>query len=274
MNRNIKIADCGFLPGGKSQSLDGDNFGLGPAHFDWELTDIHQAHFVTDSFLKDTSGDGQIAWLCESYFLHPENYITAMQKNFKYVLTHNWYFAENMKHKNWLWVPKGGSWIDFRRWGVHEKTKNVSLILSEKKSMVGHQMRHNVAEKYGALIDDVFGYDYNRVQKYDGLAPYRWSIVIQPERCDFFFNEALIDCFSVGTVPIYWGCPSIEQFFDGLGMEITRGEDDIRAVLEAIQSGRLLPPDSATLERNMLLGQNYRCVEDWIWKTYPFLFEV
>ena len=32
-------------------------------------------------------------------------------------------------------------------------------------------------------------------------------------RGDYEFDEKLIDCFLTGTVPIFWGCPSIDKFF-------------------------------------------------------------
>ena len=274
MNRSITISDCGFMPGGKSQSLDGGNFGLGPEHFEWELADPKNARFVTDSMIKHARGPGQVAWFSETFLLHPENYLKAMQMDFDFILCQNWYLVENLKHRNWLWVPKGGSWIDINHWGVQEKTREVSLILSEKKSMVGHRMRHEVAEKYGNLIDDVFGYDRNRVTKWDGLAKYKYSIVIQPERCDYYFNEALIDCLSVGTVPIYWGCPSIGEFFDERGMEQAGTVEDIGRILTDIREERIVPPEREILERNMIFAQQYRCAEDWIWNKYPFLFEV
>ena len=270
------IADCAFMPGSKSESLGGENHGLGPTHFEWELAAPREARFVTDAFLKDAPGKGQVAWLSESFFLHPENYWMALQKPFDYVLTHNRYWAENHELENWLWQPHGGSWIDLNRWGMQEKTHGVSMILSEKRSLPGHKLRHAVAEEYRFrnLIDAVYGYVNERVGKFDGLAPFQYSVVIESERCPGFFSEKLIDCMAVGTIPIYWGCQDVERYFDMSG--VIRVEDMV-GIEHALMLARDVDDMTWRKEaaaRNMEKAKRYRISEDWIWEHYPFLFEV
>jgi hypothetical protein len=269
----VTIADCTFLQYSKSCSIGGDNVGVGPTHFEWELADPQNARFVTDSFLKDAKGTGQVALLLESFFLHPENYLMAMEKPFDYVLTSNQYFVEN--HTNWLWYPHGGSWINFEKWGLHEKIKNISLILSEKKSMRGHALRHGVFERYKGLVNDVFGCYTNRVSKYEGIARYRYSVVIEPERCPGLFSEHLIDCLSVGTIPIYWGCPNVGEYFDDMGIIQVANLDEIQDALDVVNR---YPLNCQTIEteeaiiNNIAFAEEYRIAEDWIYREYPFLF--
>ena len=69
-------------------------------------------------------------------------------------------------------------------------------------------------------------------QKADGLAPYRYSVVIENVRERNYFTEKLIDALLCGTVPIYWGCPNIGDFFDTTGMMICESEADIQAALD------------------------------------------
>ena len=45
-----------------------------------------------------------------------------------------------------------------------------------------------------------------------------FSIVIENCKEDYYFTEKLIDCFLTGTVPIYYGCPSIAKFFNEKGI--------------------------------------------------------
>lgn len=259
------IADGEFIPYGKSESLGGDNTGIGPTYFDWEPANPKTARFVTDRNIKDAVGPGQIGWLSESFFLHPENYLEAMKKPFDAVLTHNHYFAQNM---NWLWFPHGGSWINVDKWGMHPKTKNVSIILSSKNTMPGHKLRHEVAEKFGSQVD-VFGLD-GYVYKFDALAPYRYSIVIESERCPGFFGEKLIDCLSVGTIPIYWGDPSIQDIFRHGIVEVD-GIHGIGFILEEL-SETDYQSHLSTVERNIEIARKYRISEDWIYTYYPNLF--
>lgn len=266
----VTIADCSFLQYEKSCSIGGENHGVGPTNFEWELDNARNARFVTDSFIKDAIGEGQVALILESFFLHPENYLIAMQKPFDYVLTTNRYFETN--RTNWLWYPHCGSWIAFDKWGLHEKTKNISLILSEKRSMRGHALRHEVVERFGKSIDDIYGYDHRRIAKFDGLAPYRYSVVIEPERCDGLFSEHLIDCISVGTIPIYWGCRDIGEFFVESGIVKVDNLDDIKDALDLLgEKDYKNYLDDVKL--NLKMAEEYRIAEDWIFNQYPFLFE-
>jgi hypothetical protein len=49
--------------------------------------------------------------------------------------------------------------------------------------------------------------------KWDGLAPYRYSIAIENSQVPHYWTEKIADCFLAGTVPIYWGCPNIGDYF-------------------------------------------------------------
>ena len=45
-----------------------------------------------------------------------------------------------------------------------------------------------------------------------------FSVVIENIRADFYFSSKLINCFVHGVVPIYWGAPSIADFFNISGI--------------------------------------------------------
>lgn len=263
----VTIADSAFLPYGKSASLGSEN-PFGPTHFEWEYADPQMARFVTDGNLKYARGEGQIAWLLEPFFLHPEDYLTAMEKKFDFVLTHNMNFVTN---KNWLYYDLGGSWIPFEKWRVYNKTKNVSLISTYKTSMIGHRLRREAAEKYADRLDVFGGTPESIARKFDCLADYRYSVVIESEKTPYFFNEKLIDCFAVGTIPIYWGCPIRGTLFDPAGIIQVRNVDEIGDILEKadkINYESRLP----AVRENLETAKQYRITEDWIFNKYPFLF--
>ena len=71
-------------------------------------------------------------------------------------------------------------------------------------------------------------------QKSDGLAPYRYSVVIENVREKNYFSEKLIDAILCSTVPIYWGCPNIGDFMDTSGMILCESEDDIIAAVQSV----------------------------------------
>ncbi len=50
--------------------------------------------------------------------------------------------------------------------------------------------------------------------KWEGLSEYKYSIAIENSMHSGYFTEKITDCFLAGTMPFYWGCPDIKNFFD------------------------------------------------------------
>ncbi len=102
-----------------------------------------------------------------------------------------------------------------------EKTKNLSLIASRQNQLEGHKLRHELVEMLrvsGADVD-ILGRGYQPFEeKADGLAPYRFSIITENVRNHSYFTEKIVDALLCETVPIYWGAPNIDRFFDPRGM--------------------------------------------------------
>lgn len=117
------------------------------------------------------------------------------------------------------------------------KTKMASLIASAKKVLPGHMLRHEIVARLQplALPVDIMGRGYRPFgDKAEGLAPYRYSVVIENNREPSYFTEKLVDALLCETVPIYWGAPDIAQHFDAEGMVICETADEIMAALAAM----------------------------------------
>ena len=103
--------------------------------------------------------------------------------------------------------------------------KSVSIIASGKDITIGHKLRNEFIDHYNKNKDsldysvDVYGWKYIPLQyKLDGLKDYHFSIAIENMQMDNYFTEKIIDCFVTGTVPIYWGSPKLDEFFDTNGV--------------------------------------------------------
>lgn len=168
--------------------------------------------------------------------------------------------------------PLGGSWIPAQQWGMGHKTRLVSLLASPKTGQEGHRLRHAVALRWGDTID-VYGAEYGGYieSKIPTLAPYRYSVVIENTRSPSYFTEKLIDCLSLGTVPIYWGTPDVGEFFDPDGILSFETVGELERILEYI-GYRDYTTRMVSIRRNLKLAWEYRCPEDWIWEHYPGLF--
>ncbi|MEJ7627564.1 MAG: glycosyltransferase family 10 [Ferruginibacter sp.] len=98
------------------------------------------------------------------------------------------------------------------------KTKILSVISSDQTWLPGHKLRFAFVNKLiGHFKDklDVFGKGFNPIaDKYDGLAPYKYSVAIENSIIPGYFTEKIADCYLAHTMPIYYGCPDIGKYFD------------------------------------------------------------
>lgn len=138
-------------------------------------------------------------------------------------------------------VPNARFWIAADSWvgeptaaEIAEKPHNMSLIASPKAWLSGHKLRHTIARwaQDQKLDVDLCGLAYRPLaNKREGLLPYRYSVVIENGREYGYFTEKLLDALLCGTVPIYWGAPDVDKFFDISGMLVCGTEAEIRAAV-------------------------------------------
>ncbi|MGR3311996.1 glycosyltransferase family 10 domain-containing protein [Roseovarius indicus] len=135
---------------------------------------------------------------------------------------------------NGIFFPYGSTWV--RDWRTRDMTKHAmcSLIASKKRSQAGHALRHRLVERVRdeGLPVDVMGRGYKPFDtKAEGLAPYRYSLIIENVQERNYFTEKLVDAVLCRTVPIYWGCPNIGDFMDTSGMILCQSEAEMHAAL-------------------------------------------
>jgi hypothetical protein len=98
-----------------------------------------------------------------------------------------------------------------------EKTKNLSGIVGDAMDLPGHIKRWsflNFIQQDGELDIDLYGKAIHYIEdKWNGLAPYRYSLTIENNSGPDCWTEKLADCFLAWSVPIYYGCTNIENYF-------------------------------------------------------------
>lgn len=95
------------------------------------------------------------------------------------------------------------------------KTDDISVICSNKAMIGGHRRRLRFVEQLLELSPmPRFGRGFRDLpDKWEGLAPFRYSVAVENSRHDHYWTEKIADCFLAGTVPIYWGAPNIRDYF-------------------------------------------------------------
>jgi hypothetical protein len=82
----------------------------------------------------------------------------------------------------------------------------------------------------------------------------QYHIAIENVSLPNYFTEKLIDCFQTNTVPIYFGCPNIQDFFDVRGMFIVNNLEDIINITNSITPetyNQMLPYVQENYERSI-----------------------
>ncbi|PWJ86866.1 glycosyl transferase family 10 (putative fucosyltransferase) [Mesorhizobium loti] len=110
---------------------------------------------------------------------------------------------------------------------VVDKPHRLSWITSNIALLKGHRYRLAFLERLREEIEfDLFGRGFQLIgDKWDALAPYRYSIAFENTRADYYFTEKLMDCFVAETMPIYYGSPAITRFFPPDSMVLIDPED-------------------------------------------------
>jgi hypothetical protein len=206
-----------------------------PELFEW-VGKYDENHLVfTDFSLRHVDhfkNSKKYGWLLESPEITPFAY-DFIRKNYdKFDLIFTFDKSLLELSDKFVLVPYGGCWIDVEDRMVHQKSKDVSIILSSKRTTTGHRFRHLVLENFQKI--DSFGFNNPIDKKITALKDYRFSVVIENCQKDYYFSEKLIDAFITGTMPIYWGCPSIGEFFDTNGMLIIDNIDDLEIAMKSL----------------------------------------
>jgi hypothetical protein len=120
-----------------------------------------------------------------------------------------------------------------------EKNKNLSWITSNETSRPGHRKRMKFLESIKDSLDfDLWGKGFNFIEdKWDGLSSYKYALAIENHRCYYYWTEKLSDCFLSWTMPIYYGCKNIFDFFPKESMiiiDINNPKESIQIIKESI----------------------------------------
>ena len=239
--------------------------------FEWDRSShIHSMTVFTDDNVGDApphQSPHKVAWLLESPEVTRKAYksVSKDTQRFDRILTFYQPLLEQMH--NARFTPIGGCWLHAQDWAIPTKTRNLSIIASAKKSLPGHKLRHDIINRHQREIDFVAGNGYHPIElKIEALRDFRYSLCIENCRENFYFSEKIIDCFLSGTVPIYWGCPSIGLFFNLDGLIVFDNPRQLKTLLASISESDYTQRLSA-IQDNFERAKRYAYVENHVWNN-------
>ena len=124
---------------------------------------------------------------------------------------------------------------------IPPKARDVSWVLSKLTFLPVHRKRIDFLNflRQNARFDiDVFGRGIRYIKdKWDGLAPYKYSLAIENSSGPDYWTEKVADCFLTWTVPIYYGCTNLEEYFPKesfIRIDIGQPEASLKKIREII----------------------------------------
>ena len=209
----------------------------------------------------------KIAWLIEPPAItsNTYQYIEAYQDKFDLILSHQKDFVSRIK--NAVYAPFGGCWIPANKRKQWQKRRMVNIFASSKTFTDGHQLRHLIISglRQNKYPIDVFGHGYQFIKnKEDGMISYRFSICIENSQHNGYFTEKIVDAFVTGTIPIYWGCKDIGEYFDQDGILTFNNEEELTEILNSL-SKQTYENMTDVIGSNFEFAKKYMVAEDWFY---------
>jgi len=209
---------------------------------------------------------------------HPENVWALMQEPFEKGLT-DWMVEKHDEYRLVLThVPPDHSrryrvshpaipWHVNRTYDelsgmtIPEKSKDLSWVVGNARDLPGHLKRWSfldAMQNQNTLKIDLFGRAVHPIEdKFDGLAPYRYSLAVENSVGPDYWTEKIADCFLTWTVPFYYGCSNLEDYFPAESFirididPVEKGIQTIREVMEGDRWERRIP--ALTKARRLVL---------------------
>ena len=100
----------------------------------------------------------------------------------------------------------------------------------------------------------------------------QFGVVIENTSHRGFFTEKILDCFLLKTIPIYWGCSNINDYFDTNGIITFNNIDDLIYITNQLNED-YYESKKEIINKNWLLALNYVHYEQNIINTITNIFK-
>lgn len=119
----------------------------------------------------------------------------------------------------------------------HDKKYQISHLCGVLLKTYGQSLRHEILSRENEIlgIPKKFYHTYGdrnnieraRIDKEEIFGDSQYGIAIENFSHMGYFSEKILDCFLLKTIPIYWGCSNIGDFFNKDGIIQFNNVDDL-----------------------------------------------
>lgn len=249
---------------------------------DWEL-DVNLYHEIQMELWVDKipygskrSGEIRIGLFIEPPEIRTLLNVQSQIQAYDYVLTHDQNLLDNFS--NCFLYEFGGCWTgDFNL--NTKKEFGISTLVGGKKMTIGHVLR----TEFYALRDEIrnpikfwISKNFPPVNPRDSdpvlfsgkseMFNNQFHVCIENVKRENWFTEKLIDCLYTKTIPIYYGCPNISNWFDIRGFIIVNNAYDLINACNLLNENTYLEKIEH-IEKNFELSKQYMNVGNSIGRS-------
>lgn len=210
--------------------------------------------------------------------INNEEYLIKNKHKYHTIFTYNQNVLDNCTNAKKYIV--GTTWINksiYNSIDIMKKEFKISNFVGSKDWTIGHRLRilihenqYNLKEypitffRSSVQIPHRFDYGNNPFigtkteDKIMLFETFQFAIVIENTKQKNCFTEKIMDCLLTKTIPIYWGCSNIGDYFDITGWIILETE----SIDEVKEKLKILTPDYYTkytdiIEKNHSIAKKY-----------------
>ena len=185
LKKKIRIYDTQFA---HATALGCGDLGIEPSNFVWTRRDDSDAPnlaVVSGScfgLVDQIVAQKKVGLIIEPPSIDMRPYVMArdphFRRKFEFIFTYSREMLE-LDPERFKFYPFMGCWIQPGERLAYPKSREVSIVVSEKKITEAHRMRHAIVERFRGQID-VFGRGYKAIEnKLEALRDYRFQIVVR-----------------------------------------------------------------------------------------------
>jgi hypothetical protein len=209
---------------------------MGNSKYNFTKTFPKKVSVSFDNINTDMTADYRVVVQCEPphlYRVFPKMILDNIDK-FDLVLTYNESLFKLSNHEHFLPI---GCFVDELEL---EKTNQISYIMSSKIMTNEHRMRFMILREVenSNKIGDFDFIMHRNPPEIDSKNSYfvnaKFHITCENAIMPNMFSEKIIDCFRTRTIPLYYGCSNIENYFDQRGIIRFNTIEEFRQICKEI----------------------------------------
>jgi hypothetical protein len=229
------------------------NFQLDLPDFNWGVS------VSVDTFCFEDKQPYRVFWQTEpNEIINNEEKLIRNHKFYDLILTWNQLVLSECGNARYF--PTATVWA--QNPDISQKKFQASFLTSSKSSCYGHKYRQDI---FRALPDAINCHNHGHSStplpiskhrsppylpdKMSLLIPFQYSITMENAQHNNYFSEKLLDAFATKTLPIYWGCPNIREFFNKDGILQFDGTQDLLDILHGL-TPEFYASKAAAIEEN------------------------